>query len=53
MNLKELNSHKTFRNLVTFVAVVVAAFMQASIIQIFYETVKFVEFRFYWRCDFD
>ena len=35
MNLKELNSHKTFRNLVTFVAVVVAAFMQASIIQIF------------------
>lgn len=35
MNLKELNSHKTFRNLVTFVAVVVAGFMQASIIQIF------------------
>ena len=35
MNLKELNSHKTFRNLVTFVAVVVAAFIQASIIKIF------------------
>lgn len=35
MSLKKLNQHKRFRNLVTLVAVIVAAYMQAAIIQIF------------------